>query len=156
MGKFKRQKETKKTKKQKKTKNRPGTTAVRICDACKRDGPDDPVTHTKGRHKERGVRMLTPPTTTSSQMFRPPSSSPALESSRDAHRAVLARIRGRPTDEVVSPAEIFICSPSPLPSFWRQRYTVTLDGSRSSRSGLTRAERVNRSRHDKGGLGRNE
>jgi hypothetical protein len=39
------------------------------------------------------------------------------ESSRDAHRAVLARIRGRPTDEVVSPAEIFICSPLPPPPF---------------------------------------
>jgi hypothetical protein len=54
------------------------TWSVRICDACKRDGPDDPVTHTKGRHQERGVRLLTPPTTTSSQMFRPPSSSLGL------------------------------------------------------------------------------
>jgi hypothetical protein len=54
------------------------TWSVRICDACKRDGPDDPVTHTKGRHQERGVRLLTPPTTTSSHIFQPPSSSLGL------------------------------------------------------------------------------
>ena len=34
--------------------------------------------HTKDRHQERGVRLLTPPTTTSSQMCRPPSSSLGL------------------------------------------------------------------------------
>ncbi len=50
--------------------------------------------YTKDKHEERGVQLPTPPTTTSSHMFQPPSS---LLSSQDTHRAVLARIRGLQT-----------------------------------------------------------
>ena len=70
--------------------------------------------YTKDRHQERGLRLLTPPTTTSSRMFPPPSSSLGLESSRDTHRAVLARIRGLQTKLYLYLYEvILICSPLP-------------------------------------------